>query len=69
MNVIWAVTQANQNLYNQLKEALPDVSSSVGVLANDSSNVVSETINQTTNGVNNDLLPDIARCDKKAGGD
>lgn len=40
VNVIWAVTQANQNLYNQLKEALPDVSSSVGVLADDSANVV-----------------------------
>ncbi|CAI5444386.1 unnamed protein product [Caenorhabditis angaria] len=39
-NVIFAVTQNNEMLYQQLKEALPDVSATVGVLANDSSNVV-----------------------------
>ncbi|CAD6200041.1 unnamed protein product [Caenorhabditis auriculariae] len=39
-NVIFAVTQNNQELYNQLSGALPDVSSSVGVLAEDSRNIV-----------------------------
>lgn len=38
--MIFAVTQNNRNLYEQLGEALPDVSSSVGVLADDSSNIV-----------------------------
>uniref|UniRef100_A0A8R1DSK3 Integrin beta n=1 Tax=Caenorhabditis japonica TaxID=281687 RepID=A0A8R1DSK3_CAEJA len=39
-NVIFAVTKNNQDLYTQLSNALPDVSSSVGVLANDSRNIV-----------------------------
>uniref|UniRef100_A0A0N5AQW1 Integrin beta n=1 Tax=Syphacia muris TaxID=451379 RepID=A0A0N5AQW1_9BILA len=39
-NLIFAVTSANQKLYSQLKEALPDVGSSVGVLANDSKNII-----------------------------
>uniref|UniRef100_A0A914YYI0 Integrin beta n=1 Tax=Panagrolaimus superbus TaxID=310955 RepID=A0A914YYI0_9BILA len=40
VNMIFAVTQNNRQLYDQLSNALPDVSSSVGVLANDSSNIV-----------------------------
>lgn len=39
-NVIFAVTKNNQDLYTQLSNALPDISSSVGVLANDSRNIV-----------------------------
>ncbi|GMT19141.1 hypothetical protein PFISCL1PPCAC_10438 [Pristionchus fissidentatus] len=39
-NVIFAVTKEHQDLYSQLSNALPDVSSSVGVLANDSRNIV-----------------------------
>lgn len=40
VNVIFAVTQPNQRLYLQLADALPDISTAVGVLANDSSNIV-----------------------------
>lgn len=40
VNMIFAVTQSNQRLYQQLIEALPDISTAVGVLANDSSNIV-----------------------------
>ncbi|KAL3123583.1 hypothetical protein niasHT_005128 [Heterodera trifolii] len=40
VNVIFAVTRSNQRLYQQLTDALPDVSTAVGVLANDSSNIV-----------------------------
>ncbi|CAD5214572.1 unnamed protein product [Bursaphelenchus okinawaensis] len=40
VNMIFAVTKKNKKLYDQLSEALPDVSSSVGVLATDSSNIV-----------------------------
>ncbi|VDD87789.1 unnamed protein product [Enterobius vermicularis] len=39
-NLIFAVTKPYENLYSQLKEALPDVGSSVGVLANDSKNII-----------------------------
>lgn len=39
-NLIFAVTEKNLHLYEQLRDALPDVSSSVGVLANDSRNIV-----------------------------
>ncbi|VDK22491.1 unnamed protein product [Anisakis simplex] len=39
-NLIFAVTEKNKQLYRQLSEALPDVSSSVGVLADDSRNIV-----------------------------
>ena len=39
-NIIFAVTKPNKELYTQLSEALPDVSSSVGVLADDSRNIV-----------------------------
>jgi protocadherin alpha len=39
-NLIFAVTEKNLRLYEQLRDALPDVSSSVGVLANDSRNIV-----------------------------
>lgn len=39
-NVIFAVTQEQQQLYRRLKEALPDVSTTVGELAEDSRNVV-----------------------------
>ncbi|EFO18475.1 integrin beta pat-3 [Loa loa] len=40
-NLIFAVTEKNKDLYKQLSDALPDVSSSVGVLADDSRNIVS----------------------------
>uniref|UniRef100_A0AC35TMN0 Integrin beta n=1 Tax=Rhabditophanes sp. KR3021 TaxID=114890 RepID=A0AC35TMN0_9BILA len=40
VNLIFAVTETHKNLYRQLSEALPDISSSVGVLADDSSNIV-----------------------------
>ncbi|KAI6234958.1 Integrin beta-PS [Aphelenchoides besseyi] len=40
VNMIFAVTKSNKHLYDELSAALPDVSSSVGVLANDSSNIV-----------------------------
>lgn len=39
-NVIFAVTQEQVPLYERLQTALPDISSSVGALAEDSSNVV-----------------------------
>ncbi|VDN41672.1 unnamed protein product [Gongylonema pulchrum] len=39
-NIIFAVTEKNKDLYKQLSDALPDVSSSVGVLADDSRNIV-----------------------------
>uniref|UniRef100_A0A914XQU9 Integrin beta n=1 Tax=Plectus sambesii TaxID=2011161 RepID=A0A914XQU9_9BILA len=38
-NLIFAVTEKNLHLYEQLRDALPDVSSSVGVLADDSRNM------------------------------
>uniref|UniRef100_A0A183BHL6 Integrin beta n=1 Tax=Globodera pallida TaxID=36090 RepID=A0A183BHL6_GLOPA len=40
VNIIFAVTRSNQRLYQQLTDALPDVSTAVGVLATDSSNIV-----------------------------
>ncbi|CAJ0578916.1 unnamed protein product, partial [Mesorhabditis spiculigera] len=39
-NVIWAVTEKNFELYSQLSNSLLDVASTVGVLANDSRNIV-----------------------------
>lgn len=39
-NLIFAVTQKNFPLYEQLSGALPDISSTVGVLADDSRNIV-----------------------------
>uniref|UniRef100_A0A913I850 Integrin beta n=1 Tax=Strongyloides stercoralis TaxID=6248 RepID=A0A913I850_STRER len=40
VNMIFAVTENHKHLYKQLSDALPDISSSVGVLADDSSNIV-----------------------------
>uniref|UniRef100_A0A915I8T4 Integrin beta n=1 Tax=Romanomermis culicivorax TaxID=13658 RepID=A0A915I8T4_ROMCU len=39
-NIIFAVTKEQLPLYKKLNDALPDISSSVGVLADDSSNIV-----------------------------
>uniref|UniRef100_A0A914VH59 Integrin beta n=1 Tax=Plectus sambesii TaxID=2011161 RepID=A0A914VH59_9BILA len=39
-NLIFAVANKSMHLYEQLRDALPDISSSVGVLADDSSNIV-----------------------------
>ncbi|VDO38044.1 unnamed protein product, partial [Haemonchus placei] len=39
-NIIFAVTKGNHQLYSQLSESLPDVSSSVGILETDSRNIV-----------------------------
>ncbi|EPB72212.1 ribose 5-phosphate isomerase A [Ancylostoma ceylanicum] len=39
-NIIFAVTKGNHELYTQLSESLPDVSSSVGILETDSRNIV-----------------------------
>lgn len=39
-NVIFAVTQEQAPLYERLQSALPDISSTVGILADDSSNIV-----------------------------
>lgn len=39
-NIIFAVTKGNHELYSQLSDSLPDVSSSVGILETDSRNIV-----------------------------
>lgn len=39
-NIIFAVTREQLPLYKRLKDALPDISAGVGVLADDSSNIV-----------------------------
>lgn len=39
-NVIFAVTAEQKDLYDRLRHALTDISATVGILANDSSNVV-----------------------------
>lgn len=45
-NLIFAVTSDQVQLYNNLQTALPDISTSVGKLAEDSSNVVELIANE-----------------------
>ncbi|TKR65398.1 hypothetical protein L596_025806 [Steinernema carpocapsae] len=40
VNLIFAVTESNEGVYKQLSNSLPDISTSVGVLADDSANIV-----------------------------